>query len=122
MFEEGGLALVRHTVLRHTVTFPSAEAFIAAIREGRTWRRVWQELGEERMGLVAARFYDRVGGPTEPMSFEPAVTCAIAALPGAEVELATRHSVKVAALASASSLPKPPASKPDPYKDDPFRD
>lgn len=126
MFEDGGLALVRHTVLRHTITFPSAEAFIAAIREGRTWRRVWQELGEERMGLVTARFYDRVGGPTEPMSFEPAVTCAIAALPGAEVELATRHSVKVPALSSASSLPNPPESKPkpgaDPYKDDPFRD
>jgi len=124
MFEDGGLALVRHTVLRHTVTFPSAEAFIAAIREGRTWRRVWQELGEERMGLVTARFFDRVGGPTEPMSFEPAVTCAIAALPGAEVELATRHSVKAPALSSAPSLPPTPSSKPnvDPYKDDPFRD
>src|SRR4051812_40946161 len=27
MFEDAGLVLVRHTVLRHTVTFPSAEAF-----------------------------------------------------------------------------------------------
>lgn len=126
MFEDGGLSLVRHTVLRHTLTFPSAEAFIAAIREGRTWRRVWQELGEERMGLVTARFYDRVGGPMEPMSFEPAVTCAIAALPGAQVELATRHSVKVPALQSSSQVPAPPSStavaRKDPYKDDPFRD
>lgn len=130
LFEDAGLALVRHTVLRHTLTFPSAEAFIAAIREGRTWRRVWQELGDERMNLVTARFYDRVGGPTEPMSFEPAVTCAIAALPGAQVELATRHSVKVPARSSSSVVPAPPSSKAvaaptdakDPYKDDPFRD
>ena len=127
MFEDAGLSLVRHTVLRHTLTFPSAEAFIAAIREGRTWRRVWQELGEERMAMVTARFYDRVGGPAEPMSFEPAVTCAIAALPGAQVELATRHSVKVPPLSSTSVVPAPPSSKSpiddkDPYKDDPFRD
>lgn len=125
MFEDAGLSLVRHTVLRHTLTFPSGEAFIAAIREGRTWRRVWQELGDERMNLVTARFYDRIGGPTEPMSFEPAVTCAIAAQPGAQVELATRHSVKVPAL-SSSAVPAPPSSKSvagkDPYKDDPFRD
>lgn len=114
MFEDAGLSLVRHTVLRHTLTFPSAEAFIAAIREGRTWRRVFQELGDERMAKVCARFYDRVGGPTEPMSFEPAVTCAIAAQPGTEVELATRHSVKVPALSSPPSKPK---IEPDPYKD-----
>ncbi|HVH46144.1 MAG TPA: class I SAM-dependent methyltransferase, partial [Labilithrix sp.] len=71
MFEEAGLVLVRHTVLRHTITFPSAEAFTSAIREGRTWGRVWEELGPERMGQVTARFYDRLGGPTEPLSFEP---------------------------------------------------
>ena len=111
MFEDAGLSLVRHTVLRHNITFPRAEAFIAAIREGRTWRRVWQELGEERVNLVTARFYDRVGGPTEPLSFEPAVTCAIAARPGAEVELATRHSVKV-----PGPTPSKPKLEPDPYK------
>jgi ubiquinone/menaquinone biosynthesis C-methylase UbiE len=93
MFEKGGLALVRHTVLRHVVTFRAAEDFANAIREGRTWRRVWDELGPERIGRVTARFYDRVGGPTAPLTFEPAVTLAIAALPGAEVELATRPSV-----------------------------
>jgi hypothetical protein len=101
MFEDAGLVLVRHTVLRHTITFPSAEAFIAAIREGRTWRRIWEELGDERMGLVTARFYDRMGGPTTPLSFEPAVTLAIAARPGAEVELLSRPSVK------APPLPRP---------------
>ena len=116
MFEEGGLSLVRHTVLRHTVTFPSAEAFTDAIREGRTWRRVWEELGPERMGLVTARFYDRVGGPTAPLSFEPAVTLAIAARPGAEVELMSRPSAKAPPLASQPP-PRPSRPPPDPYKD-----
>jgi ubiquinone/menaquinone biosynthesis C-methylase UbiE len=99
MFEKAGLSLVRHTVLRHTISFQTAESFVASIREGRTWRSVWDELGEERMGLVAARFYDHVGGPTAPLSFSPAVTLGIAALPGAEVELASRPSAKAPPLA-----------------------
>lgn len=99
-FEEAGLALVRHTVLRHTVSFPTAEDFTSAIREGRTWRNVWEELGPERMGRVTARFYDQVGGPTAPLVFEPTATLAIAALPGAEVELAARPSVIAPRLAS----------------------
>ena len=101
-FEEGGLALVRHTTLRHTITFHTAEDFIAAIREGRTWRSVWEELGPERMGLVTARFYDQVGGPTAPLVFEPCATLAIAALPGTEIEIAGRPSVVAPRL---SSLP-----------------
>lgn len=116
MFEDGGLSLVRHTVLRHTVAFPSAEAFTNAIREGRTWRRVWEELGPERMGLVTARFYDRVGGPTAPLSFEPAVTLAIAALPGAEVELMSRPSAKAPPLVNGPPK-RPSRPPPDPYKD-----
>ena len=77
------------------------------------------ELGEERMGLVAARFYDRIGGPTAPLSFEPAVTLAIAGHPGAEVELMSRPSVKVPQLSSAPPpMPTPPRREPpDPYKD-----
>lgn len=120
MFEDGGLALVRHSVLRHTVTFPTAEDFTNAIREGRTWRRVWEELGPERMGRVTARFFDRVGGPTEPLSFEPAATLAIAALPGAEIELANRPSVKAPSASKIPSIPPPRAGDkppPDPYKD-----
>lgn len=117
MFEDAGLILVRHTVLRHTLTFPSAEAFTAAIREGRTWGRVWDELGEQKMGLVTARFYERVGGPLEPMSFEPAVTLAIAARPGAEIELMSRSSIKVPNLPSSAPPPPPPKPPPDPYKD-----
>jgi hypothetical protein len=116
MFEAAGLSLVRHTVLRHTVSFSSAEAFANAIREGRTWRHVWEELGPTRMGLVTARFYDRVGGPTAPLSFEPAVTLAIAALPGAEVELMSRPGAKAPPLAGAPAAP-PPRPPPDPYKD-----
>ncbi len=106
MFEGAGLSIVRHTVLRHTVSFPSAEAFIEAIREGRTWRKVWEVLGPERVGRVTARFYDRVGGPAAPLVFEPAVTLAIAGIPGAEVELANRpHSVRVPPISTAPPAP-----------------
>lgn len=104
-FEEGGLAVVRHTVLRHTVSFATAEEFTAAIREGRTWRKIWEELGPERMARVTARFYDQVGGPAEPLVFEPAATLAIAALPGAEVELAVRPSVVAPRLSSPPPAP-----------------
>lgn len=121
-FEEGGLALVRHTVLRHTVSFHTAEEFTAAIREGRTWRRIWEELGPERMGRVTARFYDRVGGPTEPLVFEPAATLAIAALPGSEVELAVRPSVVAPRLSSMPPAASPPPApegtpRPEPWDD-----
>lgn len=107
MFESAGLSLVRHTLLRHTITFESAEAFVDAIKQGRTWGRVWDELGPERMGRVTARFFDQVGGPTEAMSFEPMVTLGIAALPGAEVELANRPSVTAPSLSTAPPPPKP---------------
>lgn len=116
-FEDGGLALVRHTLLRHTVSFPTAEDFVAAIREGRTWRNVFEELGPERMGRVTARFYDQVGGPTEPLVFEPAATLAIAALPGTEVELAVRPSVVAPRLSSPSSPPPPPGERTEPWDD-----
>jgi ubiquinone/menaquinone biosynthesis C-methylase UbiE len=94
MFDEAGLVMVRHTVVRHTLGFRSAEAFVRAMREACTWRRVWEELGEERIERVAARFYSWWGGPDKPISFDPAATLAIAALPGAEVELAHRPSVR----------------------------
>jgi ubiquinone/menaquinone biosynthesis C-methylase UbiE len=118
-FEEAGLALVRHTVLRHTVSFPTAEGFTNAIREGRTWRNVWEELGPERMGRVTARFYDQVGGPTAPLVFEPAATLAIAALPGAEVELAARPSVVAPRLATHPPVAPtaPSAARVEPWDD-----
>ncbi|WP_146650918.1 class I SAM-dependent methyltransferase [Labilithrix luteola] len=105
MFEDAGLSLVRHTILRHTVTFSSAEAFVAALTEGCTWRRISEELGAERLGRVAVRFYDQVGGPTAPLSFDPAATLAIAARPGSDVELAVRPSVKAPPL-SGPQLPE----------------
>jgi ubiquinone/menaquinone biosynthesis C-methylase UbiE len=94
MFEAAGLAMVRHTLVRHTLSFGSAEAFVAAMRESCTWRRLWEEMGDARMQRVAARFYERVGGPGAPLSFDPPATIGIAALPGAEVELRDRPSVR----------------------------
>jgi ubiquinone/menaquinone biosynthesis C-methylase UbiE len=95
MFVQAGLAMVRHTVVRHTLSFRSAEAFVLAMREGCTWRRVWEDLGDARLERVAACFYEKMGGPGTPLSFEPVATLAIAALPGSEVELEHRPSVRV---------------------------
>jgi hypothetical protein len=98
MFEAGGLAMVRHTVVRHTLSFRSAEHFVAAVKESCTWRRLWEEIGDERMGRVAARFFERIGGPDAPISFESPATLAIAAVPGTEIELEVRPSIKVPKL------------------------
>jgi hypothetical protein len=105
MFEAAGLSLVRLTVLRHTITFPTAEAFTAAIREGRTWRRVFEALGAARTGKVLARFYDQVGGPVAPLGWQPPVTLAIAAIPGSEVELLSRPSARVPPLTNPPGRP-----------------
>jgi SAM-dependent methyltransferase len=94
MFDMAGLTMVRHTVVRHTLSFKSAEAYVRALREACTWRRVWEEIGDQRVERVAARFYAAHGGPDSPLTFEPAATLALAALPGAEVELAHRPSVR----------------------------
>jgi ubiquinone/menaquinone biosynthesis C-methylase UbiE len=94
MFEGSGLTMVRHTVVSHTLSFKSAEGFVRALREACSWRRVWEEIGDQRMERVAARFYAAHGGPDAPLTFEPAATLAVAALPGAEVELAHRPSVR----------------------------
>jgi ubiquinone/menaquinone biosynthesis C-methylase UbiE len=94
MFEEAGLAMVRHTVVRHVLSFPSAERFVRAMREGCTWRKTWEELGDTRMERVARAFYVWAGGPDAPLSFAPPAALAIAGLPGAELELAGRPSVR----------------------------
>jgi cyclopropane fatty-acyl-phospholipid synthase-like methyltransferase len=95
LFEQGGLALARHTVVRHTLVFKSAEHFVRAVNEGCTWRRVWEDIGEGRASRVAARFYERVGGPDKPLSFDSPATIAIGALPGDEIELENRPSLRV---------------------------
>jgi SAM-dependent methyltransferase len=99
MFSEAELAMVRHTVVRHTLTFHSAEQFVVALRESCTWRRVWETLGDERFARVAAKFYDKVGGPLAPLTFEPPATIAIAARPGDEVTLSHRPSVRAPGFA-----------------------
>jgi cyclopropane fatty-acyl-phospholipid synthase-like methyltransferase len=45
MFADAGLAMVRHTVVRHTLSFATAEAFVRAMREACTWRRIREDLG-----------------------------------------------------------------------------
>lgn len=98
MFEEAGLSLVRHTVVRHTLSFLSAEAFVTALRQARIWHDLWADLGEERMGMVVASFYAAVGGPSAPLPWDPPATLAVAALPGAEVALNSRPSVRAPSM------------------------
>ena len=90
LFDEGGLTMVRHTIVRHTLVFTTAEHFVRAVKEACTWRRLWEQIGEERFGRLAARFFEKVGGPDEPLSFDSPATIAIAALPGDEIELEHR--------------------------------
>ncbi len=94
MFHEAGLAMVRHTIVSHTMSFPSADAFVAALRESSSWRRIYEELGEARFARVGLRFCAEVGGAEQPLAYDPPATLAIAALPGAEVELHHRPSVR----------------------------
>jgi ubiquinone/menaquinone biosynthesis C-methylase UbiE len=102
MFDEAELSMVRHTVVRHTLTFRSAEAFVTALREACTWRKIWEELGDERLGRVAARFYGLVGGPDAPLSWDPPATMAIAGHPGADVQIESRRaSVRVPAASGS---------------------
>jgi ubiquinone/menaquinone biosynthesis C-methylase UbiE len=105
MFARAGLTMVRHTVVRHTLSFKTAEAFVKALREACTWRRIWEEIGDARVERLATRFYEFTDGPDAPLSFDPPATLAIAALPGAEVELEHRPSIRVPA---ASVLPPKP--------------
>ena len=107
LFDEGGLAMVRHTIVRHTLTFKSAEHFVRSVKEACTWRRLWEELGEERFSRVAARFYEKVGGPDVPLSFDSPATIALAALPGAEIVLENRPSLRVPAAPPSPKRPSP---------------
>ncbi len=104
MFDEAGLTMVRHTVVRHTMNFKTAEAFVTAIREACTWRKIWEELGDARIARVAARFYGLVGGPDSPLTFEPPATLAIAGHPGDEIMIESRR--------ASVRIPAAPPSKP----------
>jgi ubiquinone/menaquinone biosynthesis C-methylase UbiE len=110
MFEKSELTMVRHTIVRHTLTFKTAETFIGALKESCTWRRIWEELGDARLAHVAARFYGLVGGPDATLTWNPPATLAIAGVPGSEIDIASRASVRVPASSSTPSMPavKPP--------------
>ena len=98
LFETAGLGVVRHTVVRHPITFKTNEEFIRAMREACVWRRIWEEIGDVRMQKVALAYYADNGGPDAPVSFEPAATLIVGARPGAQVELGSRPSVRVPKL------------------------
>lgn len=102
MFKDAGLEMVRHTLVRHTLSFKTAEAFVKAMGESCTWRKIWEELGDARIERLAARFYESTDGPDSPLSFEPPATLAIAVLPGAEVELEARPSMRAPSVRPGS--------------------
>lgn len=81
MFAEAGLEMVRHTVVRHTLSFPTTAAFVMAMREGCSWRRVGEELGAVTFERVAVRFCESFGGPLAPLAFDPPATLAIGVRP-----------------------------------------
>lgn len=102
-----GLALVRHTIVRHTVSFRRAEDLALAAIRACTWRGAFEAQGEARRGKALARFYDAVGGPDRPVSWAPPATLAIAGLPGAEIELPHRPSVKIPVQAEMDCPSRP---------------
>lgn len=95
--ESSGLVLARHTTVQHDLMFRTAEQFAIALRRACSWRAGFDALGETRTGKVLARFYDAVGGPEKPLVYQPTATIAVAALPGAEIELPHRPSVRLPA-------------------------
>jgi SAM-dependent methyltransferase len=84
MFDEAGLAMVRHTVVRHTLSFPTTVSFVRAMREGCSWRRVGEALGDALFERVEVRFCDAFGGPLAPLAFDPPATLAIGVRPSSE--------------------------------------
>jgi hypothetical protein len=101
LFDEGGLGMVRHTVIRHTLAFTSAERFVRSVKEACTWRRLWEQMGDERFARVSARFYEKIGGPDVPLSFDSPATIAVGGLPGAEIALENRPSLRVPVASKA---------------------
>ncbi len=87
LLHDAGLEMVRHSVVRHTLSFRSAEVFVSALRESCSLRQTWEELGDARFERIARAFYEHVGGPEVPLTFRPPATLVIGTLPGAEVEL-----------------------------------
>jgi hypothetical protein len=95
LFEKAGLALVRHTIVSHTLVFQRAERFAMSLLGARTYGPELVALGEEAVGAALARFYERVVAQDAPISYSPVATIVIGAHHGAEVELPHRPSVRV---------------------------
>lgn len=95
LFERAELALVRHTVVRHTLVFRKAEHFVDALAAGSTWGPAFVGLAPATRDRLRARFCDLVGGPDQPLAYAPAATIAIAGRPGEELELPHRPSVRI---------------------------
>ncbi len=87
LLDDAGLEMVRHSVVRHTLSFRSAELFVNAMRESGALRRTWEELGDARFERIARAFYEHTGGPDVPLTFRPPATLVLGTLPGANVEL-----------------------------------
>lgn len=98
MFEAAGLTMVRHTMVSHVLSFPSAETFADELCAAAVWRDRVLGLGEARVGKIRAHFYGMVGGPTQPLAYSPPASIAIAGRPGAEIDLPHRPSVRVPAV------------------------
>jgi hypothetical protein len=94
LFEAAGLALVRHTIVSHTLVFQRAERFALSLLGARTYGPKLAALGQEAVAAALARFYQRYA-EGEPISYSPAATIVIGAHHGAEVELPHRPSVRV---------------------------
>ncbi len=98
MFEEAGMAMVRHTVVAHTLVFKRAEDFTRALLSSCAWRDELRAIGAARAAKISARFFEAVGGPDAPLTYRPPATIALAGLPGAQIELPHRPSVRIPAV------------------------
>lgn len=92
-FEAAGLALVRLTVVRHAQVFVTTDELADALLAAVQWPEL-ANLGETRVHRIRARFLELAGGAGAPLSCQPAATIAIGALPGEEIELPHRPSVR----------------------------
>lgn len=99
LFEAAGFALVRHTVVSHALVFPTAERFARSLIAARAYGTRLAALGEERVAAVLARFYERAAGQDHAITYAPAATVVVGGLPGAELELPHRPSVRIPAIA-----------------------
>jgi hypothetical protein len=95
LLHAAGLVMVRHTIVRHTVSFVHAEELAVTAIKACTWRQAFEAQGAAKCGKALGKLYDLLGGPDAPVSWEPPATLAIAGLPGAEIELPHRPSVKI---------------------------